>query len=370
MLARYGASVTTRLQQAQVVATRTGIDTMVITPGADLRYLTGYTALPLERLTCLVLRSSADPVLVVPALEKPAAIAAGIDFEIATWAETDDPFALVASLAGKPETIGLDDHMWVSRAIALRAAMPDAMQVLAGPVVQELRIRKDQAEISALRVAGEAIDRVHTNVPTWLRPGRTEREVGADIARAILAEGHETVDFVIVGSGPNGASPHHELSDRVIEVGDPVVVDIGGTMPSGYCSDSTRNYLAGGAAPPAYLRAYDVLLAAQTAQRAHARPGVTAESVDRIGREIIDAAGYGEQFMHRTGHGIGQESHEEPYIVAGNELILEPGMAFSIEPGIYQAGRFGARIEDIVVCTDDGIECLNNTARELVIIDS
>ncbi len=357
----------TRLQRAQAVARRSGIDTLVITPGADLRYLTGYTALPLERLTCLVLRVDADPVLVVPGLEKPAAVAAGIGFEIAAWAETDDPFALVAKLAGNPEKVGLDNHMWVSRALALRDALPEAAQVLAGPVLQELRIRKDPAEISALRAAGEAIDRVHTNVPTWLRPGRTEREVGADIARAILAEGHETVDFVIVGSGPNGASPHHELSNRVIELGDPVVVDIGGTMPSGYCSDSTRNYLAGEVAPEAYLDAYAVLLAAQTAQRAYARPGVTAESVDRIGRDIIDAAGYGEQFMHRTGHGIGQETHEEPYIVAGNDLILAPGMAFSIEPGIYQSGQFGARIEDIVVCTDDGIDCLNNTSRELVL---
>lgn len=363
--------MTTRLERAQEVAARAGIDTLVITPGADLRYLTGYAALPLERLTCLILPAVGDPVLVVPALEKTAAKAAGVDFDIATWTETDDPFELVASLVGPTSaTIGVDDHMWVSRAFALKSALPMVSQVLAGPVVQELRIRKDQDELSALREAGAAIDRVHTQVPTWLRPGRTEREVGADIARAIIDEGHETVDFVIVGSGPNGASPHHELSDRVIETGDPVVVDIGGTMPSGYCSDSTRNYLAGGQAPAEYLQAYAVLVEAQKAQRAHARPGVTAESVDKVGRDIIAAAGYGEQFMHRTGHGIGQETHEEPYIVAGNTRILEEGMAFSIEPGIYLENRHGARIEDIVVCTADGIECLNNTPRELVRVES
>lgn len=354
------------MERAQEVAARAGVDSLVITPGADLRYLTGYAALPLERLTCLILPSSGDPVLVVPALEKHAAMAAGIDFEIATWEETDDPFALVAARVGAVDTIGVDDHMWVSRAIALKEAMPDADQVLAGHIVQELRIRKDQAEIDALREAGAAIDRVHLQVPEWLRPGRTEREVGADIARAIMAEGHETVDFVIVGSGPNGASPHHELSDRVIEEGDPVVVDIGGTMPSGYCSDSTRNYLAGGAEPADFAEAYGVLAEAQAAQRAYARPGVTAESVDKVGRDIIAASGYGRQFMHRTGHGIGQETHEEPYIVSGNTLVLEEGMAFSIEPGIYLDGRYGARIEDIVVCTADGIECLNNTPRELV----
>ncbi|MGZ5374597.1 MAG: M24 family metallopeptidase, partial [Aeromicrobium sp.] len=260
--------------------------------------------------------------------------------------------------------------MWVSRAFALKNALPAANQVLAGPVVQELRIRKDQAEVDALREAGTAIDRVHRQVAQWLRPGRTEREVGADIARAIIDEGHETVDFVIVGSGPNGASPHHELSDRVIEAGDPVVVDIGGTMPSGYCSDSTRNYLAGGQAPAEYEKAYAVLAEAQAAQRAYARPGVTAESIDRVGRDIIAAAGYGEKFVHRTGHGIGQETHEEPYIVEGSKLVLEEGMAFSIEPGIYLEGLYGARIEDIVVCTTDGIECFNNTPRELFRVDA
>jgi Xaa-Pro aminopeptidase len=353
-------------RKAQQLAASQGIDALLVTPGADLRYLTGYVALPLERLTCLVLPASGSPTLVVPALERQAAVASGVDVEIATWGETDDPFALVADLVGDAATIGVDDHMWASRVFALGAAIPTADQVLAGSLVQQLRIRKDADEVEALRQAGLAIDRVHARVHEWLRPGRTEREVGADIARAIIDEGHETVDFVIVGSGPNGASPHHELSDRVIQVGDPVVVDIGGTMPSGYCSDSTRNYLAGGTVDPLYAEAYEVLEAAQRAQLDHARPGVTAESVDAVGRRIIADAGFGDLFMHRTGHGIGQETHEEPYIVEGNDLVLEEGMAFSIEPGIYHEGRFGARIEDIVVCTADGLDVLNNTPRGLV----
>lgn len=353
-------------RKAQQLAAAQGIDALLITPGADLRYLTGYVALPLERLTCLVLPAHGDPTLVVPALERQAAVASGVDVTIATWGETDDPFALVADLVGDVQTVGVDDHMWASRVFALGEALPTADQVLAGSLVQELRIRKDADEVKALRDAGLAIDHVHGRIGEWLRPGRTEREVGADIARAIIDAGHETVDFVIVGSGPNGASPHHELSDRVIEAGDPVVIDIGGTMPSGYCSDSTRNYLAGGAADPAYLEAYAVLEAAQQAQREHARPGVTAESVDAIGRQIIADAGFGDLFIHRTGHGIGQETHEEPYIVEGNDLVLEEGMAFSIEPGIYFEGRFGARIEDIAVCTVDGLEVLNNTPRGLV----
>jgi Xaa-Pro aminopeptidase len=360
--------VTTRLARAQHLAAERGIDALLITPGANLRYLTGYHALPLERLTCLVLPAEGDPTLVVPALERPAAVAASADIDVAAWNETDDPFTLVAGLVGDAGTIGIDDHMWAERVFALEAALPAARTVLAGPVVQELRIRKEPIEVDALREAGAAIDRVHSRMGEWLMPGRTERQVGADIARAIIDEGHESVDFVIVGSGPNGASPHHELSDRAIEPGDPVVVDIGGTTPAGYCSDSTRNYLADGPAPPGYEEGYAALAAAQQAQREYARPGVTAESVDAVGRRILEDAGYGDLFIHRTGHGIGQETHEEPYIVAGNTLVLEPGMAFSIEPGFYVDGRYGARIEDIAVCTADGLEVLNNTPRELVVL--
>jgi Xaa-Pro aminopeptidase len=357
-----------RWRKAQELVASRGIDALLITPGADLRYLTGYAALPLERLTCLVLPAHGEPTLVVPTLEKPAAVAAAVDVQVESWGELDDPYALVASIVGDAATIGVDDHMWATRVFAFRDVFPQARQVLGGELVQGLRIRKDPDEIIALREAGFAIDRVHARMGEWLRPGRTEREVGADIARAIIDEGHETVDFVIVGSGPNGASPHHELSDRMIEEGDPVVVDIGGTNAAGYCSDSTRNYLAGGSVPRRYAEAYAVLEAAQRAQREHARPGVTAESVDAVGRALIAEAGFGDLFIHRTGHGIGQETHEEPYIVEGNDLVLEEGMAFSIEPGIYFDGQFGARIEDIAVCTADGLEVLNNTPRELVVL--
>jgi len=354
----------------QQAAAESGVDALVITPGADLRYLTGYDAKPLERLTALLLPASGDPLLVVPELERSAALASGVDVEIAAWAETDDPFALVVGRLAGAERIAVDDHLWASRLLALQDRIPQAAFSAAGRLIAPLRAIKQPDEVAALRAAAEAIDRVHARMGEWLRPGRTERDVGADIARAIVDEGHASVDFVIVGSGPNGASPHHEVSDRVIEAGDPVVVDIGGTMPSGYCSDSTRNYVAGRAAPGAYLEAYAVLIQAQEAQRAHARAGVTAESVDEVGRAILRDAGYGDLFIHRTGHGIGLETHEEPYIVAGNQTVLEPGMAFSIEPGFYLDGQYGARIEDIVVTTDGpmggGLDVLNRTPRDLV----
>lgn len=342
---------------------------MVITPGADLRYLTGYAAKPLERLTALVLPATGDPTLIVPELEVSAAVAASVDVEIASWTETDNPFALLTDRLGSARSVGVDDHMWAERVLALQAAVPDVTIRLAGEVLRSLRARKDAQEIAALREAGAAIDRVHARMAEWLRPGRSERAVGAHIASAIQAEGHTSVDFVIVGSGPHGASPHHEVSDRVIQRGEPVVVDIGGTMPSGYCSDSTRTYVAGGEPPTAFVDAYAVLLEAQEAQRAYARAGVTAESVDEVGRRILRDAGYADLFIHRTGHGIGLETHEEPYIVAGNAVALEPGMAFSIEPGFYLPGEYGARIEDIVVVTENGLDVLNNTPRELTVLD-
>lgn len=362
-----------RLELARKAAESAGLDALLVSPGADLRYLTGYHALPLERLTCLVIPVNGEPFLVVPALEEPAAQASpagALGIEITGFGETDDAYALIAGrLPAGSARFAVDNHMWAEKLLAFQAALPHAEALLAGDVLAELRMRKTPAEIAALRVAGRAIDRVHRRIGEWLTPGRTEREVAKDIADAIIEAGHVQVDFVIVGSGPNGASPHHEVSDRVVRAGDPVVVDIGGTTPDGYCSDSTRTY-AVGEPPAAFRELYEVLLRAQTAQTAAIRPGITSEELDAVGRDLIAAAGYGEHFIHRTGHGIGLESHEEPYIVAGSKRALEPGMAFSVEPGIYLPGRFGARIEDIAVCTETGGERLNLTGRDLVVLPS
>lgn len=364
------SSYSTRLAAVGEHARRLGIDAVLVTPGPDLRYLTGYDAVPLERLTCLVVPADGPAAMVVPRLERLAAEASPIGplgIELRTWGETDDPSALVASLIPTARRVGLDNHMWAEKVLRLRDAMPTVEQVLAGDVISQLRMRKDAAEITALLAAGAAIDRVHERVASMLRPGRTEREVGGDIADAIIAEGHVRVDFVIVGSGPNGASPHHEVSDRVIERGDAVVVDIGGTMPDGYRSDCTRTY-AVGFAPDAFLERYLVLQDAQAAAVRRARSGVTCESVDAAARDLMGHAGIAELFIHRTGHGIGLETHEDPYIVTGNTLTLEPGMAFSIEPGFYCEGEFGARIEDIVIATDDGVLLANNGSRDLVVV--
>jgi Xaa-Pro aminopeptidase len=346
-----------------------GLDAVLLSPGPDLRYVTGYDAKQLERLTCLAVPADGDPVLFVPRLELRAAqdSPAGLmGLDIQAWEETSDPFRLVADKLGRPSAVGLSDRMWALFVLRFGDVLPDVRLALASGALRPLRIRKSAAEVDALREAGEAIDRVHARVPEWLRAGTSEREVGARIAEAILAEGHATVDFVIVGSGPNAASPHHEVSDRQLRAGDAVVVDIGGTMPSGYCSDCTRTYAIG--EPPAeFMAYYKVLRDAQEAACDAVRPGVTAESVDAAAREPITAAGYGPSFIHRTGHGIGLEGHEDPYIVAGNSEVLEPGMAFSVEPGIYP-GPHGARIEDIVICTADGYARLNHAPRDLVVV--
>ena len=364
-------SLLDRLAAAQDATAAAGIDALLVTPGADLAYLTGYEAVGMERLTCLVLPAVGSPVVVVPTLEQPAALASPLGaagVELRHWGETDDPYTLVAGLLPPGVArVGLDNHMWAEKVLAFRRALPAAEQVLAGSVLRELRMRKTTAEVDALRAAGQAIDRVHARMSEFLRVGRTEREVAVQIFAAIVSEGHATAEFVVVGSGPNGASPHHEASDRVIAVGDVVVVDIGGRMPSGYCSDSTRTY-AMGVEPTDFREPYDLLLAAQIAACQAVRPGVTCSAVDKAARDVIAAGGYGEFFIHRTGHGIGREVHEHPYIVAGNDLPLEPGMAFSVEPGIYLPGQQGARIEDIVVCTDTGGERLNLQPRELVVL--
>jgi Xaa-Pro aminopeptidase len=373
-----------RLDLAAAAARDAGLAALLLTPGPDLRYLTGYDAHQLERLTCLVVpaagpadttATAARPFLVVPRLELPAAQASpagGLGLEIIPWDETDDPYALVAGRLGAGPglggPVGLSDRMWALMVLGFRDALPGVRQDLASRALRALRIRKTAAEVAALRAAGEAIDRVHARVPGWLRAGRTERQVAADIADAILEEGHARVDFTIVGSGPNAASPHHEVSDRALRPGDAVVVDIGGTMPTGYCSDCTRTYVIG-TPPPEFAAYYRVLQGAQQAACDAVRPGVTAEAVDAAARGPITAAGYGEFFVHRTGHGIGLECHEDPYIVSGNAEALQPGMAFSIEPGIYP-GRSGARIEDIVVCTEQGHERLNHASRELVCVDA
>ncbi|MGH3432289.1 MAG: M24 family metallopeptidase [Thermocrispum sp.] len=369
------ATLRARLDRARAAAANAGADALLVAPGSDLRYLLGQAGGSFERLTSLVIPAADTPAaLVVPKLEAPGYADVPVDelgVELVTWVDGENPYRLVAELAargGRTARVAVSDAMIALHVLGLRGDLP-AEQVLAGPILRELRMRKDADEVAALRAAGAAIDRVHAQVPELLRPGRTEAGVGADIERLIVDAGHERADFVIVGSGPNGASPHHDVSPRVLQAGDVVVVDIGGPLPNGYNSDSTRTYSIGEPAQPDVRETYAVLQAAQQAALAVVRPGVSAGSIDAAAREPISAAGFGREFIHRTGHGIGLDVHEEPYIQGDNDLVLEPGMAFSVEPGIYHDGRWGARIEDIVVVTGEGAESLNQRPHELLVVE-
>lgn len=347
-----------RIRRLQDQAGRDGIDAVVVGPGADLGYLLGHSVASHERLTALAVGRSGRANLLVPALELAGwdgTPVHDLDVEIVTWLDGQDPHAELASLLpDRAPTLAVDNYLPAMHVLGLQRALPGSQLRLAGPTLAQLRMRKDSTEVAALAAAGAAIDRVQARVGQWLRAGRTELEVAADIAAAIVEEGHARSDFVIVASGPNGASPHHEAGDRVLEPGDPVVIDIGGPTPAGYCSDCTRTYVVGSPTDPELERVHEIVQRAQAAGVAAARAGVTCESVDAASRQVIVEAGYGEHFITRTGHGIGMEVHEDPYLVAGNGQVLEPGMAFSVEPGIYLPGRFGVRIEDIVVVDEDG----------------
>lgn len=360
-----------RLLRATAEAATRGIGALLVTPSADYQYLLGYHAPVLERLTCLILPVEGTPALVLPRLEEPLArhalgpLAEGL--EIVPWDETDDPFRLVSARLRGALRVGLQDQMWSRFVLRLRALLDPAELVDASPAIGAVRRIKQPEEVDRLRAAASAADEAMRGIMAERLSGRTEADVSRRIHELLLAAGHDTADFAIVGSGPNSASPHHEPGDRVIEPGNAVVLDIGGVR-AGYCSDTTRTAFVG-EAPPDFAAMYEVLRLAQAAACAAVAPGVPARDVDRAARRIIDEAGYGDAFMHRTGHGIGVETHEEPYIVESNDEPLMAGHAFSIEPGIYITDQWGARIEDIVVCTDVGGERLNTNSTELYIVD-
>jgi Xaa-Pro aminopeptidase len=374
-----------RLEAARRLIHDRGIGALLVGVGPDLRYLSGYVAMPLERLTMIVVRAGAPPVLVVPRLEadpahrSPAAASGAV--EIVTWEETEDPHKLVAAAAqvggpwpgtDRPATFAVNDTLWASHLLRLQAVLPGARFDRASTVLRELRMIKDADEIDLLRLAALAADRVVDQIAAGRLVDRTEADVARETRERLNAEGHETADFAIVASGPNAASPHHEASDRVIRAGEPIVLDIGGIL-AGYASDTTRTLWPTGSdsdrtPDPEFLSAFEVLRRAQAAATAAVRPGVALERIDSTAREIIGDAGYGPNFIHRTGHGIGLEVHEEPYLVSGNAEPLRAGMAFSVEPGIYVEGRWGMRLEDIVVCGPSGPDSLNRSSLELRVV--
>ena len=354
-----------RVRRTGEEAGAAGIAAVAVSPSPDLAYLAGYDPPPLERLTLLVIRPGRDAVLLVPMLERPLAVASplGGSVDVIGWTDGEDPYRVAAGLLPPGGAVAVGDRMWASHLLELERAAPGASFVSASPVISRLRAVKDADEVAALARAGRAADETFRQICTTRFEGRREEDISHDLEELLVRSGHRRADFAIVASGPNGASPHHEPGGRTIRARDAVVMDFGGEF-GGYYSDTTRTVVVGD--PPAGLpEVYDAVRGAHDAGLAAIRPGASAQDVDRAARRVIDDAGYGAQFIHRTGHGIGLEVHEPPWIVEGNELELRPGMTFSVEPGIYLEGRFGVRIEDIVVVTADGADRLNRSTRDL-----
>ncbi|GHI02429.1 peptidase M24 [Streptomyces cellostaticus] len=359
-----------RMERAARSAADAGLAGLLVAPGPDMVWLTGYTPTAVtERLTVLVLAPGRAPVLVVPTLEAPDAehAAGATALTLRDWTDGKDPYAVTAALLDDHGRFGISDNTWAMHLLGLQRTLPGTSYASLTDALPMLRAVKDAAELELLAAAGAAADRAFEEIRKVPFAGRRESDVGHDLADLLRRFGHSQVDFTIVGSGPNGANPHHEVGDRVIQDGDMVVLDFGG-LKDGYGSDTTRTVHVG--EPTEEERTvHDIVRAAQEEGFRAVRPGVACQEVDRAARAVITDAGYGAYFIHRTGHGIGVTTHEPPYMIEGEEQLLVPGMCFSVEPGIYLPGRFGVRIEDIVTVTEDGGRRLNNTTREMVIVD-
>jgi len=354
-----------RLGRVRAAMIEQGVDMLLLSVGHDMPYLSGYQAMPLERLTMLMVPRNADATLIIPQLEAARVTPQAGVFELRPWNETDDPIELVAQLSAGAVKLAIGDQMWARFLVELMPHLSGVEYTRAVNVVGPLRMSKDEAEIDALHAAGAAVDRIAGELQRGEIPlvGQTEAEVSAHLGRRIIEEGHQKVNFAIVAAGENASSPHHHPGDRVIGENEIVLCDFGGTM-NGYCSDTTRCVVTGDI-PADIAEAYEVLHEAQAAAVKAATVGTPCQDVDRAARSIIADAGYGEYFVHRTGHGIGLEEHEDPYIVEGNNVPLESGYAFSVEPGIYVPGKWGIRLEDIVVATDAGPQPCNNSDHGL-----
>ncbi len=358
-----------RLARVVNDAVKAGLAGVIITPGPDLAWLTGYQPHITERLTMLVLSPDRKPTLVVPRLERGDAeeSAAGPLLSFVDWMDGSDPYEAASTLFRPDAEFGISDSAWALHLLRLRQAMPDVSYRGLSDCLPMLRAVKDAGELARLAAAGAAADAAYRDIIGTRFAGRRETEVACDLAALLRQHGHEQIDFTIVGSGPNGANPHHEAGDRLIQPGDTVVLDFGG-LRFGYGSDTTRTVSVGEPGPE--VRAvHEIVRQAQEAAVNAVRPGVTCADIDQVARKIIADAGYGDNFIHRTGHGIGVTTHEPPYIVTGEAQPLVPGMCFSVEPGIYFADRFGVRIEDIVTVTEDGVQRLNNTSRVLQTVE-
>jgi Xaa-Pro aminopeptidase len=367
-----------RIERVRERLEKDGVAALLVGVGPDLEWLVGYAAQGHERINLLVVRPDAAPRFLGPRLELSAAeqapgLADG-HVRLVPWAEGDDPYAhvpgLLAGSDGRHRLL-VSDGLRAAFLLGLQRVLSDVEWGLASTALGPLRRTKDADEVSLMREAAASADRALEAIVSGRLVGRTEADVAAEVRARLVEKGHDTAEFAIVASGPNSASPHHEPGARVIGAGEALLFDIGGRR-AGYCSDTTRTFwlaAADGSAPdPDFTEVHALTARAQAAARAAARQGTPFSAIDAAARDVITSAGYGEAFFHRLGHGVGLEVHEEPYVIWDNDDLAVAGDTFSVEPGIYLEGRFGVRIEDVVVCATDGAESLNASPRELRVI--
>lgn len=366
-----------RLTHARAQLRAHALDFLVVGPSADLLYLLGAHSRPSERMSLLLLPQEGPAYMVAPAFEVPTLPPLPPDVQVIAWGEADNPARMVASLVagqgsrpgGAHCTLGVSDRLWSVFLLRLQTELPRAMFTSGEIVLTALRQIKSPWEIALLSQSGAAADSVFAEIIQEPFAGRTEADLAREIAARLKTHGLVVEGTPIVASGPNSASPHHFTGARVMQAGDVVVLDFGGTL-GGYYSDITRTVFVG-AAPQENSeeeRVYNLVVGAQEAAFRAARPGMACEQLDSVARDLLTAAGYGQYFMHRLGHGIGLDGHEPPYLVQGSITPLQAGMAFSLEPGLYLPGKFGVRIEDTVYLTADGAVRANNATREMVVV--
>lgn len=359
-----------RLSRLQAVLRQNEVSCLAAIPGANLRYLTGFNFHTSERPLVGFFPAEGTPALVLPALEM-AKFADGGPYEVALFPFTDEggpAEAFTGAAKALPEVSQMAVEYLVMRVQELRLIqrrMPNAIIREAEPLMDALRMTKDAAEVAAMRKAIQITEDALQAVVATVEPGQTERSIAERLRIELLQRGGGPLPFPpIVLAGARAALPHGEPSDAVVEAGQVLLIDFGTTI-EGYASDITRTFVIGGELSAAHQAAYAAVLAANQAGREAAKPGVTAQEVDRAARQAIVDAGLGEYFVHRTGHGLGLDCHERPYIVEGDETVLEPGMTFTVEPGVYLPGDIGVRIEDDMLVTEDGAESLTTYPREM-----
>ena len=357
-----------RMNRLQAHMGEAGVDLVAIAPTPNMRYLLGFAPLADERL-CLLLVTPQDTRLVAPVLTADQ-IESHTGMEAIRWSDDAGPHQALADAtsalgAGTGTVLAADATMRADVLLLLQDTVTPRRSVSATEMMATLRMCKSAAEIEALARAAAQADRAMMAGVDACRPGVTEREVAEIIANYFRQDGAEEVNATIVASGPNSAFPHHEAGDRRMEDGDTIVIDIVASL-DGYKSDITRMVHLGEPSPE--IRAvHEVVWEANRRGRAAAVAGAQACDVDRAARSVIEQAGYGPYFIHRTGHGLGMEMHEPPWISGTSTTVLKPGMVFSVEPGIYLEGQFGIRIEDIVVVTEGECRCLTGLDRELIV---